>query len=124
MTGIKLKLPTKHISKSVQRGRVIRLLICASTFGDLDIAQYLLKAGADVSAVDRYRNTPLHLAAESGHEALALQLLDRGADASAVDSYKRTPLHLAAENGHEALARLLAATTTLPSSHSFASFIS
>jgi len=105
MTRIKLKLPTKLISKSVRRGRVVRLLHYASSFGDREIVQHLLDVGVGVSAVDRYRRTPLHLAAMNGHEALALQLLDQGADPSAVERYRRrTPLHLAAMNGLEALA--------------------
>jgi len=104
MVIIKLNFHNKFISESVQRGCVDRLLLCASTFGDLDIAQHLLNADVDVSAVDRDGNTPLHLAAANGHEAVALQLLDRGADASAVDRYGKTPLHWAADSGHEAVA--------------------
>jgi len=100
MTRIKLKLPAKLISKSVQRGRLVRLLLYASSFGDLEIAQHLLDVGADASVVDSDGRTPLHWAAERGHEVLVLQLLDGGA----------------AENGHEVLAQLPAATTAPPSS--------
>ena len=103
MVILKLNFHNTFIFDSVQRGCVNRLLLCASTFGDLDIAQHLLDAGADASAVDSDKSTPLHFAARNGHEALALQLLDRGADASAVDSDESTPLHFAARNGLEAL---------------------
>ena len=109
---IKLKFPTTFISESVHKGCVDQLQLCASEFGDLDIAQHLLDAGVgvDVSAEDGFRWTPLHFAAQHGHEAAARVLLDRGADvsAAATSGYgSRTTLHFAAENGHEAVARLL-----------------
>ena len=119
---IKLKLPTTFISESVQKDYVDQLLLCASEFGDLDIAQHLLDAGVDVSAKDgdfAYGRTTLHIAARYGHEAVARLLLDRGADVSAKDGHfghGRTALHVAAEYGHEAVARLLAAATAPPSS--------
>ena len=113
---IKLKFPTTFIAETAQKGCVHRLLDHASQFGDLGIAQHLLDAGVDHSAVvaGDYRGrgrTPLHLATENGHEAVARLLLDRGASVSAVvaggDREGRTPLHLATENGDEAVARLL-----------------
>jgi len=112
---IKLKFPTTFITETEQKGCVHRLLVHASQFGDLDIAQHLLDAGVGVSAMvaagyDEGR-TPLHFAAARGHEAVARLLLDRGADVSAVvaDGYGEggTPLHFAAVSGHEAVARLL-----------------
>jgi len=106
---IKLKFPATSISESVQRSRVDQLLCRASRFGDPDIAQHLLGAGVDVSATadDVIGRTPLHHAAENGHEALARMLVGRGAGVSATDLIRRTPLHLAVVNGHEALARML-----------------
>jgi len=107
MARIKLTFYTTFISKPVQRGHADRLLLCASTFGDLDIAQHLLDAGVGVSMADDHGWTPLHRAAQNGHEELAWLLVDRGAEVSAADRYGSTPLHDAFKNGHEALARLL-----------------
>jgi hypothetical protein len=105
---IKLTSPTTFISETIQSYQVAKFLLCASKFGDLDIAQHLLDAGVSVSKVDKHRRTPLHISAENGHEALARLLVDRGADVSAVGGEDRwTPLHFAAKKGHEALARLL-----------------
>ena len=104
--NIKLKFPTTFISETVQRDRVNRLLLCASKFGDLEIARQLLDAGADVSTADNKGRTPLRAAVENGHETLARLLLDRGADVSTADD-GWTPLHAAAMSGHEALAGLL-----------------
>jgi len=107
MARIILKFLTTSLSNSDQRGRIDRLLPLACTFGDLDIAQHLLDAGAGISTADGNGRTPLHNTAGNGHEALARLLVDRGADVSAPDSNGRTPLHDAARNGHETLARLL-----------------
>ena len=55
-----------------------------------------------VSAEDGFRWTPLHFAAENGHEAVSRLLLDRGADvsAAATGGYGgKTSLHFAAGNG-------------------------
>jgi len=71
MARIKLTFYTTFISEPVQRGHADRLLLCASTFGDLDIAQHLLDAGVGVSMADDHGWTPLHRAAQNGHEELA-----------------------------------------------------
>ena len=53
--------------------------------------------------------TALHLACESGHEAIAdLLLVDGRAMADAADGCLRTPAHRAAEQGHVGIVKLLA----------------
>ena len=44
--------------------------------------------------------TPLHAAAEAGHDAIVSLLLDHGASVSAVTDTGYLPLHLAASGGH------------------------
>ena len=51
--------------------------------------------------------TPLHLAAEMGHEVIVRSLLRSGADKDGLESENRTPLHLAARRGHLAVAEAL-----------------
>ena len=48
--------------------------------------------------------TPLHAAAEAGHDAIVRLLLDHGASVSAVTDTCYLPLHLAASGGHLASA--------------------
>jgi len=61
--SIKLKFPTAFISETVQRDCVGRSLLCASKFGDLDIAQTLLDTSVGVSTTDLYETTPLRAGA-------------------------------------------------------------
>ncbi len=61
----------------------------------MEVAQLLLMHGADATAQDEQKRTPLHEASGlfwGGVEVTRL-LLEHGADATARDEYKRTPLH-------------------------------
>ncbi|GAW14490.1 hypothetical protein ANO14919_038930 [Xylariales sp. No.14919] len=51
--------------------------------------------------------SPLHRAAQRGHEALTKLLVKTGADINGTDEYHRTPLHLAIENAHVDIAKFL-----------------
>ena len=71
----------------------------ASCNCDADVVQLLLSKGADVRAVDKLQETPLHLAVCNpfSSDAKVVQiLLDNGADVNAVDKLQETPLHKAA----------------------------
>ena len=70
-------------------------------------AQYLLEHGADATAQDEYKNTPLHWASRFGRVEIAQLLLEHGADASAQDEHKSTSLHRASESGSVEVAQLL-----------------
>jgi ankyrin repeat protein len=69
--------------------------------------QLLLSLGADVSAVNDARETPLHAAAEAGAELSVQLLLDAGAAVNAANCNGEQPLHLAARAGHWQVLRLL-----------------
>ena len=72
------------------------------------MASLLIDWGGDVSAANISRKTPLLVASQGGHDAVARELIDRGADVSAANIYTQTPLHLAMEKEHEAVVPLLA----------------
>lgn len=84
------------------------LMFAATAPDNTATVEALLKAGANVNAVDGGEGyTALMFAAGEGHLAMAKLLLDAGADASIKDLDNETAAIHAANNGHTELARLL-----------------
>eukprot|EP00946_MAST-07B_sp_MAST-7B-sp1_P000909 g909.t1 len=93
------------------------LHLAASSGGDrTEIASMLIRAGADVAAVDSLGRSVVHVAATSGNEGILKLLCDRGvpleitdsvAEVDATDLGGNTPLHLACAGGHAATVRTL-----------------
>ena len=79
----------------------------ASRNGHVEIAQLLLAHGADPTAQDEDRWSPLHFASQNGHVEVAQFLVEHGADPTAQIKDGRSPLHLASQNGHVEVAQLL-----------------
>jgi type 1 glutamine amidotransferase len=73
----------------------------------VEIAVWLLTAGADPNQPDRSQRTPLHLAVERGNVALVEALLARKAQPNERDKGGWTPLHHAAAKDRVAVARAL-----------------
>jgi len=65
-----------------------------------DLAEALLKDGADVNALTTDRLTPLHMAAQNGNIEIVTLLLDKGANINPVDSKGWTPLDRAMKWEH------------------------
>jgi ankyrin repeat protein len=64
--------------------------------GDAELVALLIDAGADPTAVTRYRVTPLALAASSGRADIVTRLLDAGADPNEASQEGQTALMSAA----------------------------
>ena len=69
--------------------------------------KFLLENGLDSNQTNRFKQTLLHLAAQSGHVDHIELLLEKGVQLNAQDLSKKTPLYLAVTQGH------LAATVCL-----------
>ncbi len=84
-------------------------LAIACMCGQLEAAEYLIKAGASVnSPTSNEQNlSPLALAVSSGRLALVSMLLDNDADPNVRDQRGYTPLHLAAQSGDSEIIRVL-----------------
>src|SRR5262245_57719253 len=67
---------------------------------ELEIADLLLKAGADATAQNRLGLTALNLAATNGNGTMIRKLLDHGANANQVEKSGETILMVAARSGN------------------------
>jgi uncharacterized protein len=75
---------------------------------ELEIAELLLKGGADASAVNRLGVTPLYMAAQNGNAAMMRKLLSAGANANQVDQTTgETILMVATRSGSAEAVRTL-----------------
>ncbi|MHB0987445.1 MAG: ankyrin repeat domain-containing protein [Bellilinea sp.] len=84
----------------------------AAFFGHLDVAEFLIDAGAAVDSPSHnpLKVMPLHSAAAGNRVEIARLLIDRGAPVNARQAEDFTPLHSAAQNGSlEIIQALLAA---------------
>lgn len=60
----------------------------------------LLKAGADVDAIDDGRESALHLACVGGHVHVVETLIEYGATMDILDAHGRSPAHVAVASGY------------------------
>jgi hypothetical protein len=89
-------------------------LLNAARSGDLDTVKALIEKGAPLEAKTPYGQTPLYLAAMSGHEAVVQFLLDKGAKTDVTDTfYKASMLDFVLQRkGYHVLVTLLKPSIT------------
>ena len=73
----------------------------------LIVEELLKRKDINIDIVDRWKNTALHLAAETGNTEIAKLLLDNKANIDAVNEKKRTALHKAVINNNIEIVKLL-----------------
>ena len=79
-------------------GGGLTALVFAARDGNLESANLLLEAGADVNQVTEYGWSPLLTATNNRHYKLAQSLIEWGADVNLTNKGKWTPLYLATDN--------------------------
>jgi len=79
----------------------------SSSNGSLEVLNLLLDRGADANACNKWRETPLLIAANNGHRAAVEALLDHGADPSMCSEAGWSALTFAAHKGYHEIVELL-----------------
>ncbi|XP_033992032.1 serine/threonine-protein phosphatase 6 regulatory ankyrin repeat subunit C-like [Trematomus bernacchii] len=79
----------------------------AAIHGRFTRSQILIQNGGEIDCVDKYGNTPLHVAAKYGHELLISTLMTNGADTARRGIHGMFPLHLAVLYGFSDCCRKL-----------------
>jgi ankyrin repeat protein len=93
---------------TASQGDGMAALHWAALNGNVDMAQILLYAGANLNATTRIGGyTPLLLAAKNGNPSLVEMLLNAGADVRSVTTSGITPVMLAAASGNAAAVQVL-----------------
>jgi ankyrin repeat protein len=89
--------------------RIQTALHSCAHFEHMATAKLLIQAGADVTAVDKYGRTALHMVITSRKSSYAMMelLIDAGVDISAIALQGGSVLHSAAKNGTSAMVQLL-----------------
>lgn len=80
----------------------------AASLNDLDMADLLIRAGANVKAANRFGVTPLSIACLNGSAAMIEKLVAAGADPNApLSDLGETPVMMAARTGNAAAVKVL-----------------
>jgi ankyrin repeat protein len=103
-----MSLLKKAADVNAAQGDGMTALHWAAMNGDLELAEMLMVAGANVRATTRLGTyTPLYLASQQGHAPVIQALITAGADLKTGTPDRTTPLLMAIINGHFDLARTL-----------------
>ncbi|XP_072095410.1 poly [ADP-ribose] polymerase tankyrase-2 isoform X4 [Mobula birostris] len=114
VAGVKKHLSLENVNfKHLQTHETALHFAAASPYPKRkQVAELLLRKGANVDEKTKDLLTPLHMASEKAHNDMIEVLVKNDAKVNALDSLGQTPLHRAARSGHHHTCRLLLASGT------------
>ncbi|KAM7424362.1 hypothetical protein PAMA_000621 [Pampus argenteus] len=102
--------PQQHLSNETVTGKtqaVQQAVTAAASMGHTQVAELLLKQGADINVTDKQGRTSLMLAASEGHISTVELLLSKSASLSSADQEGLTALSWACVKGQKGAVQLL-----------------
>jgi len=84
-------------------------LYIALYYGHIEIAEFLIGKGANINAINKDGDTPLHIAVKEGNKKIAKFLLNQDANINinAINKDGDTLLHIAVKEGNKKIAKFL-----------------
>lgn len=107
LTVVKEYIKTHPKKLNVMSKGGLPLLSLAINSGRAEVAELLIRAGADINLKTRTGLLPLHLSVMRGTKDIAELLLKRGADVNAEGSMKLTAVHLAVMTNRSSMLKTL-----------------
>lgn len=100
---------TRHVPPAHQQAKVPEAdeLFGAASSGNVASIGRLLNQGANINAINRERETALHMAAAKGHYSAVIYLINHGANVNARTIKNWIPLHHAVRFRHANIANYL-----------------
>jgi len=72
----------------------------SSIFAQMHLLEYFMENGYDINTSDRFKQTPLHYAAQNSHFLVIEFLINHGADINSINNRHENPLHFSVLKGH------------------------
>ncbi|MGH2358837.1 MAG: ankyrin repeat domain-containing protein [Candidatus Limnocylindria bacterium] len=116
--SIKARAPivlASEVHPDAVRGGGLTSLMSAAYVGAAELADDLLRRGADIEAQDDDGFTALMYAANGSQDELVKLLIEAGADVNQADRAGSTPLMFGAQHGHSGIVKRLLAAGADPS---------
>ncbi|KAJ7443720.1 ankyrin repeat-containing domain protein [Mycena latifolia] len=102
-----IHIATHLLDQPVDNTSIDSALSAAVYYGYMEMAQLLIKSGANVNCQGGVYGTALQVASDQGHESVAQFLVEIGANVNAQGGKYGTALQAASCGGYESVARLL-----------------
>jgi len=88
------------VKARTRRGETALMLAIENSYGNNDVAAFLVEHGSDINATNSDGDTPLMIAAARNNDGAAKLLLDHKADISVENKKNQTALHIASAELH------------------------
>ena len=102
-----IELHHDHLNLDTRDNDFRTLLHYSSSYGHLNVVEYLVEHGCDINSKDIQDQTPLHYSSSKGHLNVVEYLVEHGCEMNSEDKQNRTALHYSSSNGRVSVCKYL-----------------